>query len=135
MSPHDFGDMHESALIFVPAATFGQLIQKCDTALQPLQLPGEFEIVKVWIGLVDLSRILCGTPSKTRYVLWRVDFSLDDVWHLFARFSAEKSRSLAKTPQSEAGNGLICCGRKKLVWQRHGDCTFSTAKLRLLPKS
>jgi hypothetical protein len=30
MSPHDFGDMHESALIFVPAATFGQLIQKCD---------------------------------------------------------------------------------------------------------
>ena len=36
MSPHDFGDMHESALIFVPAATFGQLIPKCDTALQPL---------------------------------------------------------------------------------------------------
>jgi hypothetical protein len=30
MSPHDFGDMHESALIFVPAATFGQLIPKCD---------------------------------------------------------------------------------------------------------
>jgi hypothetical protein len=39
MSPHDFGDMHESALIFVPAATFGQLIPKCDTALQALQLP------------------------------------------------------------------------------------------------
>jgi hypothetical protein len=39
MSPHDFGDMHESALIFVPAATFGQLIPKCDTAPQPLQLP------------------------------------------------------------------------------------------------
>jgi hypothetical protein len=32
MSPHDFGDMHESALIFVPAATFGQLIPKCDRA-------------------------------------------------------------------------------------------------------
>jgi hypothetical protein len=31
--------MHESALIFVPAATFGQLIPKCDTVLQPLQLP------------------------------------------------------------------------------------------------
>jgi hypothetical protein len=30
--------MHESALIFVPAATFGQLIPKCDTAPQPLQL-------------------------------------------------------------------------------------------------
>jgi hypothetical protein len=28
MSLHDFGDMHESALIFVPAATFGQLIAK-----------------------------------------------------------------------------------------------------------
>src|SRR6478735_5340083 len=26
-SPHDFGDMHESALIFVPAATFGQAIR------------------------------------------------------------------------------------------------------------
>jgi hypothetical protein len=31
--------MHESALIFVPAATFGQIVLKCDTALQPLQLP------------------------------------------------------------------------------------------------
>jgi hypothetical protein len=30
MSPHDFGDMHESALIFVPVATFGQLIAKCE---------------------------------------------------------------------------------------------------------
>src|SRR5882757_1040223 len=39
ISPHDFGDMHESALIFVPAATFGQFIPKCDTAPQPLQLP------------------------------------------------------------------------------------------------
>jgi hypothetical protein len=38
MSPYDFGDMHESALIFVAAATFGQLIPKCDTALQLLQL-------------------------------------------------------------------------------------------------
>ena len=28
MSPHDFGDMHEPALIFVPAASFGQLIPK-----------------------------------------------------------------------------------------------------------
>jgi hypothetical protein len=27
--------MHESALIFVPAATFGQIMPKCDTALQP----------------------------------------------------------------------------------------------------
>jgi hypothetical protein len=39
--------MHESALIFVPAATFGQLIPKCDTALKPLQLQREFEIVRV----------------------------------------------------------------------------------------
>jgi hypothetical protein len=30
--------MHESALIFVPAATFGQIISKCDTAPQPPQL-------------------------------------------------------------------------------------------------
>jgi hypothetical protein len=30
MSPHDFRDMHESALIFVLAATFGQIIAKCD---------------------------------------------------------------------------------------------------------
>jgi hypothetical protein len=30
--------MHESALIFVPAATFGQIIAKCDTALEPPQL-------------------------------------------------------------------------------------------------
>jgi hypothetical protein len=28
MSPHDLGDMHESALIFVPAATFGHLVPK-----------------------------------------------------------------------------------------------------------
>jgi hypothetical protein len=33
--------MHESALIFVPAATFGQLIPKCDTALQALQTAKE----------------------------------------------------------------------------------------------
>jgi hypothetical protein len=30
--------MHESAFIFVPAATFGQIIPKCDTAPQVLQL-------------------------------------------------------------------------------------------------
>jgi hypothetical protein len=30
--------MHESALILVPAATFGQLMPKCDTAPQPLKL-------------------------------------------------------------------------------------------------
>jgi len=38
MFPYDLGDMHESALIFVPAATFGQIIPKCDTARRPLQL-------------------------------------------------------------------------------------------------
>jgi hypothetical protein len=31
--------MHVSAAIFVPAATFGQLIPKCDTAPYALQLP------------------------------------------------------------------------------------------------
>src|SRR6185503_5762404 len=41
MSPHDFGDMHEPALIFVPVATFGQLNPKCDTALQSSQLAKE----------------------------------------------------------------------------------------------
>jgi len=35
--------MHESALIFVPAATFGQIIPKCETAPQPLQLPKRVE--------------------------------------------------------------------------------------------
>src|SRR4249919_505949 len=47
MSPHDFGDMHESALIFVPAATFGQIIPKCDAALQPSQLPRELKSSEV----------------------------------------------------------------------------------------
>ena len=41
MSPHDLGNMHESAFIFVPAATFGQLIGKCDTTLQPPQTAKE----------------------------------------------------------------------------------------------
>ena len=53
MSPHDFGDMHESALIFVPAATFGQLIPKCDTAPQPLELlwePGLLRRTHVGVG-------------------------------------------------------------------------------------
>jgi hypothetical protein len=36
MFPNDFGDVHESALIFVPAATFGQLIPKCDVP-EPLR--------------------------------------------------------------------------------------------------
>src|SRR6476620_6893580 len=46
MSPHDFGDMHESALIFVPATTFGQIIPKCDAARQPSRQSDRIEIVK-----------------------------------------------------------------------------------------
>src|SRR6478672_10885997 len=51
MSPHDFGDMHESALIFVPATTFGQIIPKWDAALQPSQLPKRIAIVRSWTPL------------------------------------------------------------------------------------
>jgi hypothetical protein len=66
--------MHESALIFVPAATFGQIIPKCDRYSRR-NFQGEFEIVRVWIALWIYFRMFCGPPSKARYVLWRLDFS------------------------------------------------------------
>ena len=44
MSPHNFSDMHESAFIFVSAATFGQLIPKCDNRCE---LAKKVEVVRV----------------------------------------------------------------------------------------
>jgi hypothetical protein len=57
---------------------------------------------------------------------------LDDVWQLFARLRAEKSRALTKlvgpalqVEKSEAGGGLICWGRKKkYVWQQQATNSF-----------
>jgi len=53
--------MHESALIFVPAATFGQIIPKCDRYSRR-HCQGEFEIVRVWIALWIYFRMLCAPP-------------------------------------------------------------------------
>jgi hypothetical protein len=107
--------MHESALIFVPAGTFGQLIPKCDTA--PQQLPKRVEIVRVNCldSAVDLLSSALGPPATIAMVLWRLDFSWMTFGRVFARPSAEKSPALAKlvgealqVEKSEAGGGLIC---------------------------
>ena len=63
MSPQDFGDMHESALIFVPAATFGQLIPKCDTAPEALH---RLQLDDVGIPRAGKARRLGVTDGKER---------------------------------------------------------------------
>jgi hypothetical protein len=77
--------MHESALIFVPAATFGQLIPKCDTALQPPKVPKRIEIVNGWTSLwrraasaSDVSRTtrFAGKPGLFRRTHVGVGFNL-----------------------------------------------------------
>jgi len=67
--------MHELALIFVPAATFGQIIPKCDRYSRR-NCQGEFEIFRVWIALWIYFRVLCG-PLRARLAIFygRLDFS------------------------------------------------------------
>jgi hypothetical protein len=67
--------MHESALIFVPAATFGQIIPKCDRYSRR-HCQGEFEIVRVWIALWIYFRMLCAPPRARLAMFYgRLDFS------------------------------------------------------------
>jgi hypothetical protein len=75
-----------------------------------------------------LSDALRGSPEQDELCSTAYCLQLDDVWQLFARLSAEKSRALAKlfgpalqVEKSEAGGGLICWGRKKIRLPAAGD--------------
>jgi hypothetical protein len=113
--------MHESALIFVAAATFGQIIPKCDRyGRRNCQV--EFEIVRIWIALWIYFRMLCEPPrAGLANVLWRLDFSKMKLAALLPGFLLKESRALAKlvgpalqVQKSEAGGGVICWGQKNM---------------------
>jgi hypothetical protein len=61
--------MHESALIFVPAATFGQIIPKCDRYSRR-NCQGEFEIFRVWVALWIDFRMLSAPPPRARLAMF-----------------------------------------------------------------